>query len=68
MEVGELFPAVQSAERAVQLSPVWAAARQTLGRSQLSIGEVHMVSEWPPQLQTYHTCKNSFLYEKLRKG
>ena len=44
MEVGEVFVAVQCAEKAVQLSPTWTVARQTLGRSQLGIGEVHMVS------------------------
>ncbi len=43
MEVGEVFPATQSAERAVRLDPTWAVARQTLGRAQLGIGEVHMV-------------------------
>ena len=45
MEVGEAFEAVQSAERAVSLSLTWSAARQTLGRAQLGIGEVHMVSK-----------------------
>ena len=44
MEVGEVFEAVQCAERAVQFSVTWAAARQTLGRAQLGIGEVLMVS------------------------
>ena len=39
-----MFVAVQCAEKAVQLSPTWTVARQTLGRSQLGIGEVHMVS------------------------
>ena len=46
MEVGEVFPAVQSAEEAVKLSPSWATALQTLGRSQLAIGEVHMVNHF----------------------
>lgn len=39
-----MFEAVQCAEKAVQLSVTWATARQTLGRAQLGIGEVHMVS------------------------
>lgn len=43
MEVGEVFVAVQCAEKAVQLSPAWVTARQTLGRAQLGIGEVYMV-------------------------
>ena len=46
MEVGEVFPAVQSAEEAVKLSPAWATGLQTLGRSQLGIGEVHMVNHF----------------------
>lgn len=43
MEVGEVFPAVQCAERAVELSPTWAIARQTLGRAQIGLGEVYLV-------------------------
>ncbi len=43
LELGELFPAVQCAKRAVQLEPQWATARQTLGRTQLGIGELEMV-------------------------
>lgn len=45
MEVGEVFEAVQSAEKAVELCSTWSTARRTLGRAQLGIGEVHMVSE-----------------------
>ena len=44
MEVGEVFEAVQCAEKAVQLSATWTTARQTLGRAQLGIGEIHLVS------------------------
>ncbi|XP_042898412.1 tetratricopeptide repeat protein 33 [Parasteatoda tepidariorum] len=36
------FPAVQSAERAVKLNPCWWVAYQTLGRSQLGIGDLKM--------------------------
>ena len=43
MTVGELFQAVQSAERAVQLKPNWSIVYQTLGRAQLGIGEIKMV-------------------------
>ena len=43
LELGEVFPAVQCAERAVQLDPQWATARQTLGRAHLAIGELEMV-------------------------
>ena len=44
MELSEVFPAVQAAEEAVRLDPTWSVARQTLGRAQLGLGEVHMVS------------------------
>ena len=43
MELSEVFPAVQAAERAVELDPTWSVARITLGRAQLGLGEVHMV-------------------------
>lgn len=39
-----MFPSVQCAERAVQLEPQWAVARQTLGRAQLGLGELEMVT------------------------
>ncbi|XP_066567741.1 tetratricopeptide repeat protein 33 [Amia ocellicauda] len=38
----ELFPAVQAAERAVSLNPRWWEAWQTLGRAQLSLGELDL--------------------------
>jgi len=44
LEVGELFPAVQSAETAVKLNPTWAEGHQTLGRTQISMGEIEMVN------------------------
>lgn len=74
MELGEAFPAVQSAEMAVKLSPSWATGRQTLGRSQLGIGEVHMVSNsakpatlrWNVSL-TLSPISSSRLSEALRR-
>ena len=45
LELGEGFPAVASAEKAVAMAPQWSAAWQTLGRAQLNIGEVEMVRE-----------------------
>ena len=45
MELGEGLPAALSAETAVAMAPQWSAAWQTLGRSQLNIGEVEMVGE-----------------------
>lgn len=43
IELREDFAAVQSAEEAVRYDPLWAEARQTLGRAQLNLGEPHMV-------------------------
>ncbi|KAI4872421.1 hypothetical protein NFI96_017753, partial [Prochilodus magdalenae] len=40
--IQEAFPAVQAAEMAVKLRPVWWEAWQTLGRAQLSLGEVEL--------------------------
>ncbi|XP_030005013.1 tetratricopeptide repeat protein 33 [Sphaeramia orbicularis] len=38
----EVFPAVQAAEMAVKLRPVWWEGWQTLGRAQLNLGEVDL--------------------------
>uniref|UniRef100_A0AAY5L8C7 Tetratricopeptide repeat domain 33 n=2 Tax=Esox lucius TaxID=8010 RepID=A0AAY5L8C7_ESOLU len=38
----EVFPAVQAAETAVKLRPLWWEGWQTLGRAQLSLGEVDL--------------------------
>ncbi|KPP74562.1 tetratricopeptide repeat protein 33-like [Scleropages formosus] len=38
----EVFPAVQAAEMAVKLRPLWWEAWQTLGRAQLALGEVDL--------------------------
>lgn len=40
----EVFPAVEAAEMAVKLDPLWWEAWQTLGRAQLNLGEVDLVS------------------------
>ncbi|XP_076462331.1 tetratricopeptide repeat protein 33-like isoform X2 [Babylonia areolata] len=42
MAVGEVFPAVQTAQQAVNADPTWWVARQTLGRAQLNLGEVKL--------------------------
>ncbi|XP_057305837.1 tetratricopeptide repeat protein 33-like [Hydractinia symbiolongicarpus] len=42
LELGEVFPAVQAAETAVMIEPLWAEAHQTVGRSQISIGEIEI--------------------------
>ncbi len=46
LELGEVFPAIESGEKAVTLDPTWSLARQTLGRAQLGIGELDMVISW----------------------
>jgi len=39
----EVFPAVKAAEMVVKLKPMWWEGWQTLGRAQLSLGEVDLV-------------------------
>ena len=43
-ELQEVFPAVESAMKATQYEPNWSTAWQTLGRAQLGLGEVLLVS------------------------
>lgn len=40
----EVFPAVKAAEMAVKIRPLWWEGWQTLGRAQLNLGEVDLVS------------------------
>ncbi|KAK4321473.1 hypothetical protein Pmani_007720 [Petrolisthes manimaculis] len=40
IQVGEVYPALKSAESAVSLCPNWWVGLQTLGRAQLGLGEV----------------------------
>nr|XP_058959358.1 tetratricopeptide repeat protein 33-like [Pocillopora verrucosa] len=42
LELHELFPAIQAAEKAVSLNPCWYVAYQTLGRAQMGYGDVEM--------------------------
>ncbi|XP_020623707.1 tetratricopeptide repeat protein 33-like [Orbicella faveolata] len=42
LELHELFPAIQAAEKAVSLNPHWHIAHQTLGRAQMGYGDVEM--------------------------
>ena len=42
--LGELFPSVNAAEKAVEMRPCWWMAYQTLGRAHLGLGEVRLVS------------------------
>lgn len=42
MELGEIHPALESAEKSAKIKPIWAEAFQTLGRAQLNVGEIHL--------------------------
>ncbi|GFO21132.1 tetratricopeptide repeat protein 33 [Plakobranchus ocellatus] len=42
MAVGEVFPAVQTAEKTVRFAPTWWVGHQTLGRALANVGEVRM--------------------------
>ncbi|CAH3124160.1 unnamed protein product [Porites lobata] len=42
LELHELFPAIQAAEKAVSLNPHWFVAHQTLGRAQMGFGDPEM--------------------------
>jgi len=44
VSLGEVFPAVSAAERAVDLNRNWWIGYQTLGRAQLGLGEVKLVT------------------------
>ena len=45
LELNEVFPAVEAAERAAKLTPTWSVVWQTLGRTQLGLGEIYMVHD-----------------------
>lgn len=40
LELNELHPAVEAAEKAIKKAPLWAEAYQTFGRAQISIGNI----------------------------
>ncbi|XP_068709651.1 tetratricopeptide repeat protein 33-like [Montipora foliosa] len=42
LELHELFPAIEAAEKAVSLNSHWFVAHQTLGRAQMGYGDVEM--------------------------
>ena len=44
MILHEVFPAVQTAEKAVHADPTWWVTYQTLGRAQMGLGEIDLVS------------------------
>lgn len=45
MAVGEVFPALQAAEKTVKVLPTWWIAHQTLGRALANVGEVKMAQK-----------------------
>lgn len=54
LELHELFPAIQAAEKAVSLNPLWCVAHQTLGRAQMGYGDIEMVSNNKTQYHNNH--------------
>ena len=64
MELGEIFPAVQSAKRSVHIKPDWGVAHQTLGRAYLNIGELSLVC------QSFHLFgkENHVSYPRSKPG
>lgn len=44
---------MQTAQKSVLLDPTWAEAYQTLGRTQISIGEIELV-KWQLYLLTFY--------------
>ncbi len=61
MELGEIFPAVEAAEKSIKIKPTWAEAYQTLGRAQLNIGEIEIVRKC-----TYHVNETYNLQEQCK--
>lgn len=59
LELHELFPAIQAAEKAVSLNPQWFVAHQTLGRAQMGFGDPEMVSTAEIFLQNIFVNQNS---------
>ena len=57
MSLGEVYQAVCAAEKAVSLNTCWWVAHQTLGRAQLGLGEVTLVST----THLLHTVKHYIL-------
>ena len=62
-ELQEVFPAVESAMKATQYEPNWSTAWQTLGRAQLGLGEVLLVS----YACIYPSVLNYVLYFRHKK-
>ncbi len=71
----EVFPAVKAAEMALKHRPLWWEGWQTLGRAQLNLGEVDLVSKTGSTLQmktnkcvlAYRSCRTAFEFRAANK-
>ena len=45
MQLNEVLPAINAAQKAVEVNPVWWVGHQTVGRAHLGLGEVQMVRQ-----------------------
>lgn len=61
----EVFPAVEAAEMAVKLNTLWWEGWQTLGRAQLNLGEVDLVS--PSEHEKRNKTRAYSAEQKLKK-
>ncbi|KAM9441476.1 tetratricopeptide repeat protein 33 isoform 1-T1 [Clarias gariepinus] len=62
----EVFPAVQAAEMAVKLRPMWWEAWQTLGRAQLNLGEIELAVRSFQVALHLHPLERTLWEEDLR--
>lgn len=42
LELNELYPAIESSDKAIQAAPLWAEAHQTLARTQMNYGDIRL--------------------------
>lgn len=63
----EVFPAVKAAEMAVKFRPLWWEGWQTLGRAQLNLGEVDLVSRAADALRRKKTKRSQVAERPLQQ-
>lgn len=63
----EVFPAVKAAEMAVKFRPLWWEGWQTLGRAQLNLGEVDLVSRGADALRRKKTKRSQVAERPLQQ-
>ncbi|XP_066298183.1 tetratricopeptide repeat protein 33-like isoform X1 [Branchiostoma lanceolatum] len=67
MEVHEVFPAVQAAEKAVTLDPRWWVAYQTLGRTQVGLGDLKLaISNFSKAIHLNPACSEELWEDDLK--